>query len=121
MASSERGVTIETQPRERRRVTLPDGSLLYVNAETKLTVKHERRVELDRGGHRSTTDTSPLSRRFGRTVISTSRSSLVRKAMSLATEKVPDLFRINKETLGCLMPSISPACFCVSCRCLTIW
>ncbi len=41
--------------------------------------------------------------------------------MSLATKKVPDLFRINKETLGGLTPRFSPACVCVSFRRLMIW
>ena len=43
------GDTIQTGPFERRRVTLPDGSVLYVNANTKATVETLRRVHVAEG------------------------------------------------------------------------
>ena len=43
------GQQIETAARERRRVTLPDGSVLYVNERTRVTVATPRRLEVEQG------------------------------------------------------------------------
>ncbi|MEZ6062211.1 MAG: VIT domain-containing protein [Planctomycetaceae bacterium] len=43
------GDTIETSPTERRRVTLPDGSVLYVNTDASVKVSAPRQVEVTRG------------------------------------------------------------------------
>lgn len=43
------GDAVQTVAQERRRVTLPDGSILYVNESTSVTVASERRVVVDRG------------------------------------------------------------------------
>lgn len=43
------GDTIETDERERRRVGLPDGSVLFVNAQSHVTVASPRRVHVQRG------------------------------------------------------------------------
>jgi type II secretory pathway component GspD/PulD (secretin) len=43
------GETIETNPGERRRVALADGSVLYLNAGTKVKVEADRRVTLSKG------------------------------------------------------------------------
>lgn len=49
VAAAERvkpGETISTGPREKRRVTLPDGSVLSINEKTKVTIIGPRRVKL---------------------------------------------------------------------------
>lgn len=43
------GDVITTNDRERRRVTLPDGSVLYVNESASVEVATERRIEVERG------------------------------------------------------------------------
>jgi hypothetical protein len=43
------GQTIETGPKERRRVTLPDGSALYLNSKTTVKLEDERLVSLAAG------------------------------------------------------------------------
>ncbi|HND55605.1 MAG TPA: FecR family protein, partial [Pirellulaceae bacterium] len=43
------GDTLSTGPREKRRVTLPDGTVVALNAQTKMTVAANRRVQLERG------------------------------------------------------------------------
>lgn len=43
------GETIKTGAQERRRVTLLDGSVLYVNEQTSVTIADARRVQLTRG------------------------------------------------------------------------
>ena len=43
------GDVITTNDRERRRVTLPDGSVLYVNEFASVKVATERRIEVERG------------------------------------------------------------------------
>ena len=43
------GEVIRTKARERRRVNLPDGSVLYVNESATVTVATARRVEVERG------------------------------------------------------------------------
>ncbi|MEQ8785309.1 MAG: VIT domain-containing protein [Pirellulaceae bacterium] len=43
------GDVIITRPGERRRAALPDGSIIYINENTRIEVKHERRLELPRG------------------------------------------------------------------------
>jgi tetratricopeptide (TPR) repeat protein len=43
------GDVLETGPREKRRVTLPDGSVLFINEQTKVTVAANRRLKLHRG------------------------------------------------------------------------
>lgn len=43
------GSTIETKARERRRVTLPDGSTLFLNQDTKVRVESERKLMVEAG------------------------------------------------------------------------
>jgi ferric-dicitrate binding protein FerR (iron transport regulator)/tetratricopeptide (TPR) repeat protein len=43
------GESLHTGPTERRRVELPDGSILYLNRDTAITLQAPRRVVLDRG------------------------------------------------------------------------
>lgn len=43
------GDVITTSDRERRRVTLPDGSVLYVNESASVKVATDRRIEVERG------------------------------------------------------------------------
>ncbi len=43
------GETLHTGASERRRVMLPDGSVLYVNSDTTVEVESDRRVRVDRG------------------------------------------------------------------------
>ena len=43
------GATLETKPGERRRVGLPDGSVLFVNQNTRIQLDGERTVLLERG------------------------------------------------------------------------
>ena len=43
------GTWVEMRPGERRRFTLPEGSVVYVNEGTRLKVENERRVRLERG------------------------------------------------------------------------
>lgn len=43
------GDTIETKPGEKRRVVLPDGSLLYVNQNTEIELTGDRHVKLRKG------------------------------------------------------------------------
>lgn len=48
-AKVELGQVIATGPREKRRVTLPDGSILSINEASRVTVTSARRVRLDQG------------------------------------------------------------------------
>src|SRR5262249_2228994 len=43
------GQTLQTRPGERRRTTRPDGTVLYLNQQTRVNLDAERRLTVDRG------------------------------------------------------------------------
>jgi ferric-dicitrate binding protein FerR (iron transport regulator) len=49
VAELKAGAALETRPGERRRVGLPDGSVLYVNESTRIRLDSSRAVKLERG------------------------------------------------------------------------
>jgi tetratricopeptide (TPR) repeat protein len=57
------GETLRTGPRERRRVGLPDGSVLYVNQNSTVKLDHPRILELSRG--EVFVEVTPSSKKLG--------------------------------------------------------